>query len=438
MIFSRRWFTLLALAGVPLLFAGLWQGFAEVCVACYGVLIAFTWRDWRRIAPHKSLTVEREAEERYLLQAESEILLRVENKGASPVTLDIKDAPPAQWLTDHLEEGYRFTIAPSARHTLTYRVTPNERGDATFGDLAVRQHGAFGLVARQWTVSAPLAVRVYPNLFKDATLELTAHRGRLQMAGVRAMRIQGIGREFESLRDYQPDDEMRRIDWKATARRGKLISRQYETERSQNLFLLFDVGRTIVADIDGVPKLDYALNAGLLLAYVALQSEDRVGALVFSDRALLFVPPRRGHTQLELLHKSLYNIRATFQETDYRIARTELQSRWRKRSLVICFTDLWDSESSRYAIEEISALRAQHFVIAVSLLDTNLLRASQQPVTTPEEAFRVAAAVQVLEERAQALELLKRRGVFVIDTPAERLSAELIQRYLEVKERMLV
>lgn len=438
MSLSRKWLMLLALAGIPLLFTGLWQGFAELSVACYGVLIALAWFDWLRVAPRQSLSIEREAEERYLLQSESEILLRVENKGSVPITLEIKDTPPAHWKTDHLEEGYRFTIAPHTRRTLSYRVTPNERGDTAFGAIYVRQQGVLGLVTRQWSLPAPVEVRVYPNLFKDATLELTAHRGRLQMAGVRAMRIQGVGREFESLRDYQQDDELRRIDWKATARRGKLISRQYETERSQNLFLLFDVGRTIVADIDGVPKLDYALNAGLLLAYVALQSEDRVGAVVFSDKVHSFLPPRRGNTQLELLHQSLYNIRATFQETDYRTARTELQARWRKRSLVICFTDLWDSESSRYTIEEISALRAQHFVIAVSLLDTNLLRASAQIVTTPEEAYQKAAAVQVLEERAQALELLKLRGVFVIDTPAEKLSAALIQRYLEIKERILL
>ncbi len=438
MIPSRRWLTLLALAGLPLLFTWLWQGFTEVSVLCYGVLIALAWFDGRRIVPHEHLVIERETDERFLLLGESSVLLRVENRSDTPITLEIKDTLPEGWHTDHPETGFRLEIAPRTRHTLTYNVTPQERGDTAFGDLYVRVQGAFGLVAKQWTVSAPLAVRVYPNLFKDAHLEISAHRGRLQMAGVRALRIQGIGREFESLRDYQPDDELRRIDWKATARRGKLTSRQYETERSQNLFLLFDVGRTVVAEIDGIPKLDYALNAGLLLAYVALQSEDRVGAIVFSDTVHTFLPPRRGNTQLEILHKSLYNIRATFQETDYRAARTELQTRWRKRSLVICFTDLWDSESSRYTIEEITALQAHHAVIAVSLLDTNLLRASQMPVTTPEEVYRKSAAVQVLEERAEALRLLQQRGVFVIDTPAEKLSAELIQRYLEVKERVLI
>ena len=140
----------------------------------------------------------------------------------------------------------------------------------------------------------PAAVKVYPSVQETAKFNLMARRGRLQQLGIRAARLQGAGREFESLRDYQPDDEIRRIDWKATARRGRLVSRQYEVEKSQSVIIAIDTGRTMIAEIDGVQKLDYAINAALLLAYVATLSEDRVGLLLFADSVQKYLPPKKG------------------------------------------------------------------------------------------------------------------------------------------------
>ncbi len=189
--------------------------------------------------------------------------------------------------------------------------------------MAVR--GRLGMVERIRRIEAGAAVKVYPNLAHTTQFDLMARRGRLQQLGVRKTRLQGVGRDFESLRDYLPDDEMRRIDWKATARRGKLVSRQYEVEKSQAVIIVLDVGRTMLTEINGVQKLDYAIDAALLLAYVASVSDDMVGLLVFSDHVHTFLPPRRGRGQVFAILEHLYDARASLAEADYQSAFAYLQ-----------------------------------------------------------------------------------------------------------------
>lgn len=438
MILLPRWLWLFGMGGIPLLFTGIWRGAFEITLLWYGLCVALGWLDWRHLPEKAKFRFEREVEPRWVLGTTATVLLRVENSTAETLHMTLKESPPLDVQTDLSEGGFAFVLQPHTRHTLSYTLTPERRGDSEFGDLYVRVEGRMRFTARQWKVSLPASVPVYPNLFKDASPALIARRGRLQMGGMRSVRIQGIGREFESLRDYQADDEMRRIDWKATARRGKLISRQYEAERSQNIFLVFDLGRTMLAEVAGVPKIDYALNAALLLAYVATQSEDHVGLLTFGERVESYLPPRKGGEQMEMLLNALYRVQASLQDSDYGLAFAELESRWRKRSLVLCFTDLWDTVSSQRTIEALSKLQSRHLVVVVSLLDTNLLENAEKETTTSESIYQKSAAIQVLEERRKALRQLEQGGILVIDTPSDRLSAELVRHYLEIKDRVLL
>lgn len=435
MTFTRRWLILFALGALPLLFAGVASFFLALTYLWYGVLIVLALSDYFLLAASHTLEVERIAPERLALAASSEIRLRVRNLAATPVSLELHETPPDGIASDLLETPFRFEVAGQARHAAVYHLTPGERGDFRFGDVYLRVRGRLGMVQR--VVRKPLAqpIRVYPNLAEIAKFALMARKGRLQQAGIRAARLQGAGREFESLREYMPDDEMRRIDWKASARRGKLVSRQYEVERSQNIVLVIDAGRTMLAEIDGVQKIEYALNAALLLAYVATQTEDKVGLLVFSDHVQTYLPPKKGRSQVFAIMEALYNVKATLAEPDYTGAMAYLRARWRRRSLVVTFTDLWDADSSRLTISELAALQPLHLVAAVTLLDTKLLRASEQTVVTPESAYEKAVAMQVLDDRRKAMAMLSQRGVLVVDSPAEKLSADLVNRYLEVKER---
>jgi len=291
------------------------------------------------------------------------------------------------------------------------------------------------MIQRQRQIQASQRVKVYPNMKEAQRFNLLARRGRLQQVGIRKARLQGAGREFESLRDYQPDDELRRIDWKATARRGDLVSRQYEVEKSQNVMLVLDVGRTMLAEVEGIQKIDYAINAALMLAYVAADTDDNVGLLVFADTVQTYLPPKKGRAQLHAILEALHNIQASLVEPDYLQALTFLQTRFRKRSLMVCFTDLWDPDSSHMTIAELARLQPRHMVAAVTLLDTKLKDAAEQEPATVTAVYKKAVAMQVLQDRQRALSALTQRGILVVDSPAEKLSADLVNKYLEVKER---
>ena len=438
MTFSRRWLALFAVGILPLLLVGISPGFFVLALLWYAALLVFTFADWRGLPDWKAIRAERDVEEKLNYGEENTVKIRVRNGTTRPLRLELRDSPPLDVPGDHPDSPFDFTIAPNARHAAVYHLTPRQRGDFPFGDLYLRVHGRFGLTRSMNRIPAAQNVKVYPSLARAAEFSLMAKRGRLQQAGIRAARLQGAGREFESLRDYEPDDEMRRIDWKASARRGRLISRQYEVERSQTVFLMLDIGRAMLAEVDGVPKLDYAIQAALLLAYVATQTEDRIGLVIFSDTVKTYLPPKKGRAQVYAILEALYNVKATMIEPDYRAAFSELRMRWRKRSLIVCFTDLWDADSSRQAVAELATLQPRHLVAAVTLLDTKIQRSAERAADTIASVYEKAIAGQILDERTQALRTLEQRGVLVVDSPAEKLSADLINKYLEVKQRMML
>lgn len=438
MTFSRLWLILFALGAIPLAFCGMNASLLYVSLGWSLLLMLLAVTDWFLLPPPEALEVDREVDDKLSLGAQNSVRVRVRNGARMKIAIELRDSPPAKMRTDLEEKPFAFVIAPGGRHAAVYHVTPTARGDYRFGDVHIKMKGRLGFVNRLARVELPRDVKVYPNLVDTATFTLMARRGRLQQVGIRAARLQGAGREFESLREYMPDDEMRRIDWKASARSGKLVARQYEVEKSQSVILAIDVGRTMLAEIDGIQKLDYAINAALLLAYVATLAEDRVGLLLFADDVQTYLPPKKGRGQVYAIMEALYNARATFAEPDYRKALGYLRARWRKRSLVVCFTDLWDADSSRTTINELAALQPRHLVAAVTLLDTKVLRTARQEIDTAVSVFQKAVAGQVLEDRHMAITLLAQRGVLVIDSQADKLSAELVNKYLDVKERMML
>jgi uncharacterized protein (DUF58 family) len=380
-----------------------------------------------------AFSVKRKRERVLSLSAANRIELHLEHSLPTPRRARLRDEPPP--FCDYDQREFTLTLTPNQPASVAYHLTPHYRGEARFEDVFLRVEGRFGLTARDYRLPAREIAPVYPNLLQMREYDLLRHRGRLQQMGFRQLRLRGQGTEFESLREYTPDDEFRRIDWKATARRGKPIVRDYQTERSQNVILMLDAGRNMLAEVEGKRKFDAVLNTALMLAYVAAQMDDKVGALVFADEIDLFAPPQRGRAQVGKLVEALHDAQPRMVESDYLYATTYLAKRWRKRSLIALFTDLIDPDASRMVLHALGTLARQHLCVAITVSDPRLHAWSQQTPSVPAELYRRAVALQTLNDRLAAMRTLERMGVHCIDAEPDTLVPNLVNYYLQVKAR---
>lgn len=414
--------------GAPLLG---WAG-----LAWCGFMLALLVADNRLSSRAHRLKATRLLDPKLSLGVENQIRLRVENLSRWALRLYVKDDPPSRFLTPSRE--LRSVVPGFGSVLLTYRTTPRQRGRFSFGDIHVRGRSLLSLSLWQKRIAAAREVDVYPDILSVRRYDLLLRAQRLEQAGFRRTRRRGPGTDFESLREYVPDDEYRRIDWKATARRGRPFTREYEQERGRTIMLLIDAGRMMSAQVGELSKLDHAVNAALMLAYVALSRDDSVGLIVFADTVKALVPPRKGRAYLQRIVEELYDVQPTMTEPDYRTAMYHLHDRARKRSLAVLFTDLVDEQASRRLIAYTAAAYPRHLPMVVTISDPDLRRASEAVPETGADVFERAVASHVLADRQRALAALRRSGADVLETPAGELTVALVNRYLELKERLRV
>jgi uncharacterized protein (DUF58 family) len=396
------------------------------CAIVAGCLVdALLLRQARR------LMVARECDPTLSLAVGNPVDLRAVNDAPYPIRFHLKETPPFRFRADRRE--FTALLRPGERWSATYHVTPPERGDFTFGDLHLRCRTPLGLLIRAFALPAALPVKVYPNVRQIREYELLARQDRSRQMGLRLAKRLGAGLEFDRLRDYLPDDEPRRLDWKATARRGALMTREFDVERSQNVMLLLDLGRTMASRLGDLTKADLAVNACVLLAYIALLYDDRVGLFTFGAEPGQFLPPARGKRQILHLLEALYPVHGATEEANYRTAFAAFTTRLRKRALVVLFTDLVDPDSSRRLIEMLPMLTGKHRVVCVAFGDHELTELTHARPETSEELYRHAVAVTMLEDRRLALAELSRRGVHVVDAAPTNLGVAAVNEYLALK-----
>lgn len=396
-----------------------------IAVAALATLDGFTSR---RLA---TFEVYREVEGKLSLGVENRVRIRVRSRCRRGLALQLKDSPPVAFVTPSRQ--VQVALGPYGETSASYRTTPVSRGDFRFGDVHVRGLGRLRLCA--WLRVVPLAaeVKVYPNLLQLREYELLSRMERLQDLGVHLLHRRGEGTQFESLREYVPDDEFRRIDWKATARKRKPITRQYEIERSQNVMIMLDAGRMMTAEVAGLSKLDHAINAALLLAHVACARDDAVGLIAFGRRVDTYVPLRKGRAQVARIVDQMYALQPTLDEPDYQGAFSLLTGRARKRALVVVFTDLVDADASQRLLAHIAALVPRHLPLMVTMRDTELETMAHQMPAQIEDVYQRAIADHVLTARESALLALRSRGALVLDVPPGKLTVAAVNEYLRLK-----
>jgi uncharacterized protein (DUF58 family) len=410
----------LALYAVPLYLAAL------------GLLVA---GEARATPGRGALEVERRHERRLSIGEPNPVELRVAwpSGRGPPLRLWARDETPDGMIVDRLFLSGWLPAGGEWREG--YHLRPLRRGAYRFGDLNLRLESPRGLLRRQLSLPLAETADVFPNLRAIRRYELQVRRGRAIEAGLRRARVLGRGTEFERLRDYVADDDFRRIAWKATARRGRPVVIEHEIERSQSVLLLIDAGRLMAAPVAELQKLDHAVNAALALAYVALGLGDRVGLLVFADRVEQYLPPARGRGQLHRLLTGLYRIVSLPVESDPARALLYLGLRNPKRSLVVLFTDLVEAAEAEDLVAQLGLVARHHLALCVMIADPEMHALAAAEPSDTRRAYERVVAQRLLDERRGVIERLERRGALVVDVPADRLSGETVERYLEIKAR---
>jgi uncharacterized protein (DUF58 family) len=326
-------------------------------------------------------------------------------------------------------------VPPFARRQVKYKVVPPKRGRFELGDLHVRIDGGLRLGATVATIGAKAEAKVYPNVLGPRRYELAARLGDLRHVGFRSVRRAGGGGEFEQLREYVRGDPYRDLDWKSTAKRQRPITRVYTHERSQQIVILLDTGRMMATELDRLTKLDHAINAALLLSYVALRQGDRVGLVVFGDVVKNFVPPRRGVGQYRRILEALYGVEAEVTYVDFRRLVEFLKIRVPRRALITLFSDLLDETHAKPLADHMALLRKKHLLVCVSMQDPVARRIAEQEIHSSADVFRRAAAADILAERDAVKAQLRKSAIDVLEAPAGDLAVSTVNRYLEIKAR---
>lgn len=436
MLFTYRLLIFIIVAAFPVALGGSSSICRWLGLICNLALLFAFLVDWVNTPSPSQVSAKRSCEEKLSLGARNVVELRLRNRASIPLALEVKDEPPH--LFDTLEDVILLTLPANSGTTVSYAVTPKRRGNYQFGDVNIRYLSRFKLFKRQAKIAQSMQVKVYPNLLELKKYVVLARRGRSSEAGLKHSKLYGEGTEFESLRNYFPDDDYRRINWKATARAGYPISEEYESERSQNVTIMLDCGRMMTAAIKGMSKLDYAINSALMLSYVCCMKGDKVGLVAFSDSVEAYIPPRGGKRQLYSIVEALYDISPKTCQPDYEKAFTLVESKLRKRSLIVVFTDLIDVEISKILALYLPVLRPHHLVLCITLKDSELMKLADRMPDTIEDAYQKAVAGQLLLEQQNTLSKLQQSGVLILDTAPENLSVAAVNRYLELKGRNLI
>jgi uncharacterized protein (DUF58 family) len=431
---SRRWLLGAATFAVVAPVAVWWPAALAVLIALDVVWVVAFVVDALAAPGARTLEVQREAPVAFSVGRRFVIRYRWRHTARRRLRVEVKE---------HLPEPLGGARTPLRRLELPAHLAveeqlelePVRRGIGPGGTLDLRILGPLGLAWRQSRIEAPWSATVYPSL-KGAWLRaLPVQTLRRREAGLRSVRYRGEGRLFEGLREWVPGDDTRTIDWKATARRGKPIARQYEDERRQQVMLVVDAGRLLTAEVDGVPRLESVVTAALHLAHAAVEHDDNVGLLVFADSIQRYVAPGRGRRALRAVLEGLAAAEGRLVESDYPGAFRYLAGRSRKRALTVLFTDVIDRTASEALVAQSASLRPRHLPLAVTLRDPAMEGLAALRPVSAAQAFERAAAEELLGARESALAEMRSRGVMVLDVLPGGASAALVERYHLLKRK---
>lgn len=396
-------------------------------------LVLFLLWDCIALFKRSGIRAERVLPLKFSNSDQNQVKIFLNNAYSFPVTLEIIDELPVQFQKRDFLQTIRISAGKPA--STDYKVRPVSRGEYHFGSLNIYVSSKWGLIKRRYRFDHNQMVKVYPSFIQMKKYDFLAFNNRIQISGFKKIRRLGHTMEFEQIKGYVPGDDIRTINWKATAKQGDLMVNQFQDEKAQPVYSLIDRSRVMKMPFNNLSLLDYSINASLAFSNIALKQKDKVGMLSFSNSIKNILKADSKITQLNRIQESLYNIETGFLEADYGKLYSYLQRRLPQRSLLMLYTNFEHKEALVRQLPYLMGIAKKHLLVVILFENTELKELTQQHVDRLPEIFHQTIAEEFIHEKILLQKELEKYGIMCLLTRPQDLSVDVINKYLEVKAR---
>ena len=379
------------------------------------------------------IEAERHLPERLSNGDDNRVRFTVANRYVFKVFLEVIDELPEQFQIRNFHIS--LALNPADRMSQSYWLRPTERGEYRFGRFLIYARTQLGLVKLRYAFGGEEMIPVYPSFIQMKKFELIAFSNQPGESGVRKIRRLGHTMEFDQIKEYVRGDDVRAINWKATARAGNLMVNTYQDERSQQVINVIDTGRVMKMPFEGLHLLDYAINTSLVISNIVLLKDDKAGLMTLSNNGTSFLAAQKKRTHIRRIQEQLYNITPNFLESDYRRLRVSLKKQVKSRSLILFYTNFESLSSMKRQLPTLRAITSDHLLVVIFFENTELSSLLEREPASVEEIYMKTVAESFMYEKRQIVKSLNHYGIQTILTPPQELSVNAINKYLELKAR---
>jgi uncharacterized protein (DUF58 family) len=412
----------------------IWFGIAQVffvafiCLAAIDIFLLYRYE--------KGIVGRRESADKLSNGDENPVYIHLENHYPFAVSLRLIDELPAQFqLRNH---NFNTQLKASSAKTITYHLRPVKRGEYSFGALNVFASTVFGLASRRYRFDQDKMVPVYPSYLQMRQYELMAISNRLTELGIKKIRRIGHNREFEQVKEYVGGDDIRTVNWKATARKNTLMVNHYQDEKSQAVYSIIDKGRVMKMPFEGMSLLDYAINASLVISNIAILKEDKAGIITFSNTIGSILPASKVHSHMRSILETLYNQKTGFKESNFDALYIQMKRQIKGRSLVLLYTNFETLSSLQRQLPYLRNIASNHLLVVIFFENTELKELLEKPAENTEEIYLKTIAEKFAFEKKQIVKELGKYGIHAVLTSPKNLTVNTINKYLELKARGMI
>ncbi|MGY5355013.1 DUF58 domain-containing protein [Wenyingzhuangia sp. IMCC45467] len=397
-------------------------------VFCFDIFILFRLKN--------GITAKRSLPEKFSNSDDNEISIEIKNQYPIELSIEIIDEIPDQFQIRDF--SIKAILKAQTSKIFPYKLKPTERGEYHFGNINIYIHSVLNLVTKRYILGKPSMVKTYPSFLKLKQFDLKTINSMSSVYGLKKVRRIGNSFEFEQIKEYVQGDNIRDINWKATAKKNQLMVNQFVDEKAQNIYMLIDRGRTMKMPFEGLSLLDYAINASLIVSNVVIQKQDKVGLFSFSKNVNDYVAAERRNHQMGLILESLYNVKTNFEETDFGVLYSAVKHNIKQRSLLLLYTNFDSMDALERQMKTLRAINKNHLLIVIFFKNSEILDLASQKTHSEQDIIKKTVAEKFIYDKEQMVLELSKYGVNSILTTPKNLTIDAINKYIEIKSKGLI